>query len=86
MMNQGSTLPRREGGIGEERQACGRGDSSFEDAAADAVPAVGALRIFRGAALVDNHRVALDTAVRVVVADVEGAASPLKTMPPPSFS
>ena len=50
------------------------GDPSREDAAADAVPAVGALRIFRGAALVDNHRVALDTAVRVVVADVEGAA------------
>ena len=50
------------------------GDPSREDAAADAVPAVGALRIFRGAALVDDHRVALDAAVRVVVADVEGAA------------
>ena len=41
------------------------GDPSREDAAADAVPAVGALRIFRGAALVDDHRVALDTAVGV---------------------
>ncbi len=50
------------------------GDPSREDAAADAVPTGVAVRLLRGAALVDDHRVALDAAVRVVVADVEGAA------------
>ena len=45
------------------------GDPSREDAAADAVPAVAAFRVFRGAALVDDHRVARDTARRVVRAD-----------------
>ena len=38
------------------------GDPSREDAAADAVPAVVAIRRIRGAALVDDHRVARDAA------------------------
>ena len=49
------------------------GDPSREDAAADARPTVVAVRLRRGAALVDDHGVTLDAAFRVVVADVEGA-------------
>ena len=48
-------------------------DPSREDAAADARPTVVAVRLRRGAALVDDHGVTLDAAFRVVVADVEGA-------------
>ena len=47
------------------------GDPSREDAAADARPR--RVQPGAGAALVDDHGVALDTAVRGVVADVEKA-------------
>ena len=50
------------------------GDPSREDAAADAVPTGVAVRLLRGAALVDDYRVARDTARRVVRADGERPA------------
>ena len=47
------------------------GDPSREDAAADAVPTGVAVRLLRGAALVDDHRVTRDAARGVVRADGE---------------